>query len=146
MRPSGSTAVSALVNWTTSSAGFQLGNAAVITVDQTGLNEELEIFTSGPVHAIVDLAGAFVAPAATPLQCNTQTASYTIAVNSGITQFFAHAACTAGFTKVGASCRQGADIDVYIMETGPVGCTYRNLGAGTASGASETYCCRVPGL
>jgi hypothetical protein len=146
MRPAGSTSVSALVNWTVSSAGFQLGNAAVITVDQTVTNEELEIFTSGAVHAIVDLAGAFVAPAATPLQCTTATASYTIAVNSTITQFFGHAACPTGYTKVGASCRQGADIDVYLMETGPNGCTYRNLGTGTAPGASETYCCRVPGL
>jgi hypothetical protein len=159
MRPPGSTALSALVNWTTSSAGFQLGNAAVISVDQTALGNELEIFTSGAVHAIVDLSGAFVAPAATALACQDVVNTGTIPANG--TLFLTSAACPAGYTRTsGGQCQHGGVYDqVWLSKTGnkttggptdsgtgAAACAYHNVTATSYSAWINITCCRIPGL
>jgi len=57
MRPAGSTELTALGNWFIASPSAQDSNAAVVAIDQTAQAPEVEIYTSGPVHVIVDLLG-----------------------------------------------------------------------------------------
>jgi hypothetical protein len=107
MRPAGSTQTSALVNWTVSSAGFQLGNAAVVASDQTSGVAEIEIQTSGAVHAIVDLSGAFTPPQKTALDCvtvaNPGGGTTTGDVPAG-TSAIHSATCTTGYEITGGGC------------------------------------------
>jgi hypothetical protein len=151
MRPAGSTVLTALVNWTVSSPGFQLGNAAVITQAQNaafGNAEELEILTSGAVHAIVDLGGAFLAPTATALQCVT-TANIATPVNAGVNFSLNASACPATYTSVSVNCRTSGFNTVNYASiganTGGADCQGTNTsGAQITMNVSQT-CCRVPG-
>jgi hypothetical protein len=160
MRPAGSTQLTALVNWTTSSAGFQLGNAATVVSDQdTVAVNEIEILTSGSVHAIVDVSGAFVAPDATALDCTDVQAdgSGTIANNTEAIGP-ARPACPTGYTAVATSCTYtgGVPSGVTLTQVGPPrpmaanwsACRWRNETGGNISGTSLhtiATCCRVPG-
>jgi hypothetical protein len=152
MRPAGSTNLTALVNWTVSSPGFQLGNAAVITQAQNGAfgnAEELEILTSGPVHAIVDIAGAFVAPAATPLACVTQSVSQSVPAG-GFDVLTA--TCPAGYTMTGGGYdgfSTGANSSTN-PENAPTAngwfASFYNNAPGAFTMQVFARCCRVPGL
>jgi len=146
-RPAGATQSTALVNWTASSAGFQLGNAAVITTDQSGALDEMEIFTSGPVHAIVDMAGVFAAPNATALSCNTVTGTVSVPVGSGFS--LAQASCAAGFTRTGGGCNIPDIAGASILSTNPLStttwnCAFNQTGTGY-TGTAYVLCCRTPG-
>lgn len=150
-RPAGATQQTALVNWTVASSGFQLGNAAVITTNQSGAANELEIFTSGAVHAIVDVAGVFAAPTATALSC-TQVNSGDVIVppNSAI---FVEATCPAGYTLTGGGFyinegSLGVPND-WLWVSYPFGNTWRtaysNQTGGNRNGRTYAVCCRIPG-
>ena len=71
VRPVGSINLTSLMNWVLSGLFVQDSNYAVIPMDQTPLANEFEMFDSSPVHVIVDLFGAFIAPNATALDCVT---------------------------------------------------------------------------
>lgn len=151
VRPAGSTNATALVNWTTSSAGFQLGNAAVVSTDQSGLANEFEIFTSGSVHAIVDFFGAFLMPGATALDCvRTLDTSQTIPTNIS-SLMLSTQACATGYTMTGGGCAWlGGSLAVYLLKVelsagNAIRCQYNNLSGSTQTAYMETRCCRVPG-
>ncbi len=147
IRPYGSTNLTALVNWTVSSAGFQLGNSAVVTADQGPLAGEIEIFTSGSVHAIVDVAGAFAAPGVTALDCTEVQAagSGTIANN---TEAFGpeRPACASGYTAVATSCTYTGSVPsgLALTQVGPprpmagnwTACRWRNATGGSLPGSN----------
>ena len=105
IRPAGATQVTALANWANASPSTQDSNAAIITMDQTAATDEFEIFASSPVHTIIDLLGAFIAPQATALDCVVATtpADATAdllpqqAVIKGI-------GCPTGYTIAGGGC------------------------------------------
>lgn len=143
-RPAGATALTALVNWTVSSAGFQLGNAAVITTDQSGGANELEIFTSGAVHAIVDVAGVFAAPTATALSCTTVTGVNTPFPANSANTLAPAPACTAGYTAVSLECESSTNAS-RVLGLNAAGCFFANDSASASTVRTDTKCCRVPG-
>ena len=67
--PTGAVSTTALVNWSVAGITTQDSNQAVVTMDQCGSLNEFDVVTSGPVHVIIDLFGAFIAPQATLLNC-----------------------------------------------------------------------------
>lgn len=102
MRPTGSTRLTALANWYVASASAQDSNAAVVSIDQTGLADEVEILSSGSVHVIVDLLGAFVPPSATALDCTTvQVNQLNVAPGQNASL---GSSCAAGYTVTGGGC------------------------------------------
>jgi len=107
MRPAGSTQLTALANWYVAAASAQDSNAAVVAIDQTGQADEVEILTSGQVHVIVDLLGAFVSPSATALDCTTAAnpgGGTTVGDLAAGTSAIFSAACPAGYTITGGGC------------------------------------------
>jgi hypothetical protein len=145
-RPVGAVLLTALVNWTTASTAFQLGNAAIVTTDQSGALTELEILTSGAVHAIVDLSGAFVAPAATPLDC---VPSSDVAILAAGAAGSVMAGCGA-LTLTGGGCRWSADDGTKLVESNsPAGNAWYCFGANNSGVTSSLFanaiCCRTPG-
>lgn len=157
IRPAGSTVVSALVNWTVSSVGFQLGNAATVSTlqDQGGNSDEFEIQTSGSVHAIVDISGAFIGSRATALDCLSPLSFATSTpLAAGTTSGYTYSlACTAGYTSVGGACYDGNGIsgNMYLQAQGVSSslteyfCVFRNLDAASRNITVWNRCCRVPG-
>jgi hypothetical protein len=148
-RPAGSANTTALVNWTTSATGFQLGNAAVVSTDQGSNPDDLEIFTSGPVHAIVDFFGAFIMPGATALNCTTVNGTPQPLVN-GASDFQDPPACAPGYTQVSFFCsHDDPTFTTYLIRTGNNGangtCRFRNLSGATVNIAGNSVCCRLPG-
>jgi hypothetical protein len=151
MRPAGSTQLTALVNWTTSSANFQAGNAAVVTSDQSGAANEIEILTSGSVHAIVDLGGVFIAPTATLLDC--QRVSNSVALTANETQAtYNERACPTGYSLTGGGCNADGNQNIQITANLPGGtaanswlCLAKNLSATSQTYFNNARCCRVPG-
>ena len=66
VRPVQSTDPSALIAWATTNV--RAANQAIVTPDhQAGVVQEFWIQTSLPAHVVVDISGAFLAPAATAL-------------------------------------------------------------------------------
>jgi hypothetical protein len=85
------------------SASAQDANSTIATLNQAGPNE-LEILTSGPVHAIVDLLGAFLAPSATALDCITvQSNNGNVDQAPGTSAEFS-VTCTTGYQVTGGGC------------------------------------------
>jgi len=150
MRPAGSANASALVNWTSSAVGFQLGNAAAVGSNVNGPNE-IEIFTSGPVHAIVDLSGAFVPPNHTPLQCVVGTTVFSSALTDGQTFNILAGTCPTGYSLVANSCAgTGTFLNLVIAGSGistPAQsfCQGKYVGSGGATASNTPFCCRIPG-
>jgi hypothetical protein len=106
VRPAGSTQLTTMLNWWQASVSAQDSNAAVSAINQAGPNE-FEILTSGPVHVIMDLLGAFVSPHATALDCTTAAtpsgSSATGDVAAGAGAAFV-ASCPVGYTITGGGC------------------------------------------
>lgn len=147
MRPAGTTQLTALVNWTVASAGFQLGNAATVASQQDNAiaANELEILTSGAVHAIVDLSGAFVPPAATPLSCTTVTGTNTPFPANSANTLAPAPACTAGYTFVSVECESFTNAS-RVLGINNFGCYFANDSASASTVRTDSRCCRVPGL
>lgn len=152
VRPAGSTAVTALVNWTTSAAGFQLGNAAVVTSSQ-GAPNQFEIVTSGSVHVIVDVFGAFLRPGATLLDCSDAgtLTGLPIAANSDL--IFQSQACPAGRFPVGGECYADHGLVNLVRSWNPDSfsttsvweCAFRNYDSFQHNVNAYQVCCKVPG-
>jgi len=103
VRPAGSTQLTAMLNWYVGAAGAQDSNSAVSSLNQAG-PDEIEILSSGAVHVIVDLLGAFVTPFATALDCITVQSTNGNKVQApGATDQFG-VACTAGYQVTGGGC------------------------------------------
>ncbi len=63
IKPTAAAGTTSLVNWYEAGASVQAANQGVITIDQgVATADEFVIQTSAPVHAIVDIFGAFIAP------------------------------------------------------------------------------------
>jgi hypothetical protein len=155
-RPAGATASTALVNWTLSSAGFQLGNAAVITSNQTGPANELEIFTSGAVHAIVDVAGVFAAPTATALDCIRTEAAAQVVIPAGGPGSVLSPLCATGYTLVSGGCYSPTSPGSTRILSSTIGyagfgnagkwfCLAENTSGSQQTMNVDTICCRLPG-
>jgi hypothetical protein len=169
IRPMGNTQVTALANWTSATASTQDSNAAIITMDQSGLMDEFVIFASSPVHTIIDLLGAFTAPQATVLDCPTfvsQPGSSTAGdIAPGTSKIFS-AVCGTGYRLTGGACNYfttsgGAPLEtdnkvVMNRASQPFDsvtqtwenrfiCHMTNNDTITWRAQARAICCRVPG-
>jgi len=147
-RPVNSSALTSLVNWYLAAATVSDANAAIVQMDQSGSNDEFEIVTSGPVHVIIDLFGAFTSPEATPLDC-VNTAESTVSPAAGATFSLNAPACAAGYTNVSASCRAGFFNTVNWASIGSSHAGSDCQGTNTSGSAQPMFasakCCRIPG-
>jgi len=150
MRPAGATQEVSFVNWTVASAGFQLGDAAVVRSDQSSLENEIEIIASGAVHVIVDLSGVFMAPRATPIACLYPAVTWSAANGTG---FNATASCPAGYalTGGGLDATSAATAGINLLQSSPVAgnagwqCRGVNATGGAQNGSCTAICCQIPG-
>jgi hypothetical protein len=148
-RPAGSAGLTSLVNWYVAGATVSDANAAIVAMDQTIGADEFELVTSGPVHAVVDLFGAFIAPNPTPLQC-VNTAESSTLVAAGASFSLDPPACPAGYSQVSARCR-AEFFNTFNWATigSSLGAGSDCQGTNTSGVAHNGYamatCCRVPG-
>lgn len=148
--PNGAATNVALMNWYQSGPTVQASNAAIVTIDQTiGPLDEIDIHTSGPVHAIVDVFGAFRASGATALSCVQQSATSSVAGNGGFGLITA--TCPAGYTVTGGGYN-GASLGAnssWSPENMPSGngwmVSFYNWSASAFTMEAFAICCRVPG-
>jgi hypothetical protein len=151
VRPAGSTASTALVNWYIAGPTVQASNAGVVTTDQTVAANEIEVF-GGATQFIVDVFGVFAAPTATALDCVNGTETNTT-IGTGARNFNLFAsACPTGYTMVSNSCQTTApSTDIVLGGSGVFSGPDSNcFGYYSGASAAETvfnapWCCRVPG-
>ena len=152
VRPFSSANQTALVNWTTSAAGFQLGDSGVVSILQNPATvNEIEIFTSGPVHAVVDLSGAFVANHTTPLNCVVGTTVFSAGLTPGQTFNVQAGTCPAGYSIVANSCAGTGDfLNIMLAGSGvstpsQTFCQGKYVGSGGTTVSNTPFCCKIPG-
>jgi hypothetical protein len=104
-------------------------------------------FTS--TNVVVDIVGYYTQPAATALDCVTQTNTGTIPTGFS---FLNAASCPAGYTRTAIACETGPAApapNVSIAEVGFHGvgyCSFDNFsGSPVSTAVTVTRCCRVPG-
>ena len=155
VRPAGSTATTALVNWYDGGPTIQASNAGIVTTDQSVSAAEIEFFGS-PTQFVVDVFGVFAAPSATAPNCIaggvTQTTLNTTTRNYNL----APGACSAGYRATSVYCGVvgGGDFtnghlnmtERGINNPGPTSnCSGRYTGASTVTVTAQAVCCRIPG-
>jgi hypothetical protein len=149
VRPAGSTNVTSLLNWYVQGPFVQDANYAIVTMDQSPAANEFEILASAPVHVIVDLFGAFVAPNATALDCVTLYNVSATSVSAGGENCANPPACPASYTVTSPLFSKGGANDGLVVSQmnlnlpGLQVCGRATLGA--ASFTAGVQCCRVPG-
>ena len=148
--PTGAVSTTALVNWSVASPSTQDSNQAIVTMDQGGSLNEFDVVTSGPVHVIIDLFGAFIAPQATVLNCQL-SAPTNFAVNTTTRNYnVVSPACPTGFQEVAANCNASGDF-FNLQQSGSyvnpsnTGCYGRYVGASSATVIVNAVCCQIPG-
>jgi hypothetical protein len=153
VRPAGSTATTALVNWHEQGAIVQASNAGIVTTDQTAAAAEIEFF-GGPTQVIVDVFGVFAAPTGTGPSCTLGTLAATTLNTTTRNYNLTAGACPAGYRVVSVNCGvQSGDFqngNLRMSErgvnTGPTAtCSGRYYGSSTVSVSAQAWCCRVPG-
>lgn len=152
IKPTAASPVTSLINWYQSGASVQAANQGIVTMDQTGAAPEFVIQTSGAVHVIIDIFGAFIAPNATPLDCLAPTAlqaSY-VTANNVTTGYLYSLECPATHTITGGACYSSSN-PTYMLATGTSSnqlqwfCQVRNLSGVDTTTYVWARCCRVPG-
>lgn len=149
VRPFGSTNVTSLLNWYVQGPFVQDANYAIITMDQTTAVNEFEVFASAPVHVIVDLFGAFVAPNATGLDCVTVYNPSATSVPAGGQACANPPSCPATYTVTAPLFSKGGANDGLVISQlnlnlpGSQVCGMATAGA--SSFTAGVQCCRVPG-
>jgi hypothetical protein len=148
--PAGAVSTTALVNWSVAGVTTQDSNQAVVTMDQSGTANEFEVVTSGPVHVIIDLFGAFIAPQATVLNCQLSSPT-NFAVNTTTRNYnVSSPACPTGFQEVAANCNASGDY-YNLKQSGSyvnpanTGCYGSYVGSSSATVIVNAVCCQIPG-
>ena len=113
-------------------------------------NFDISIYAHGQTHVVGDVVGYYAAPAATALECITETNSVSIAANAGGSVF---TGCAAGYRATGVGGTWTSSGGYGFIETWPslsagsVGWTVWGRNQATSSQILRGYttCCRVPG-
>jgi len=149
IRPMGSTNLTSVMNWAATSPIGQDSNTTVVAMDQSGADDEFEVFDSGPVHVIIDIMGVFTAPGATALECTTVES--TGLVVAPLASFNLNApACPATYTAVSPQFRNETLINLTVLSNFTfVNSLFKCEGTNTGIAPITLYCgvrcCRVPG-
>jgi hypothetical protein len=148
VKPSAASPTTSLLNWHVAGTGVQVANQGVVALDQAS-GTEFVIETSGAVHVIVDVFGAFVEPAASFLEPFHSRTSVTVP-SPGFGSLTA--TCQAGYAMTGGGCN-ASGTNHYISSSSPGGtaswaCSSRNFnifGGPALELSAEVFCVRVPG-
>ena len=150
-KPTQAAPLTSLVNWYEVGPAVQAANLAVVTMDQTAAVPEFVLQTSAPVHTIVDIFGAFLAPEATALDVTTVSTQWSLLLQL---QFDVSATCPAGYAVTGGGFNSvtgtGTVVPFQLSKDGANN-AYRCRGISvsllpiTASGTCEAICARTPG-
>lgn len=145
VKPTALSPTTSLLNWHVSAAGVQVANQGVVAFDQAGATEFV-IETSGAVHVIVDVFGAYLEPWATSLQVTTTSSTATV---PNLANGFAAAACPAGYKLVAGGCDAFGNGNHYLSTSTANGsawiCGSRNVSGSARSLYAYARCARVPG-
>ncbi len=151
VKPAAGSPTTSLINWYNASTTVQVANQGIVTTDHTTALNEFVVETSGPVHVIVDLFGAFITPEATALQVTSVTTDWSI---TGLF-FNVVATCPAGYAITGGGWNHdvGNFDGISATQSSRDGnnngwrCRgWHTAGAGTTqAGYCEAICARVPG-
>jgi hypothetical protein len=155
VRPTGSTATTALVNWWEQGPSVQASNAGIVSTNQSPTTSaEIEFF-GGPSHVIVDVFGVFAAPTATALDCVAGTLVSTTLDATTRNYDLTAGACPAGYAKVSVNCSiTGGDFTGGKLRRSQGGinnpnatatCAGHYSGTTTVGVTAQARCCRVPG-
>lgn len=120
-------------------------NDVIATTCQTCANE-LAIYSSTPVHYVIDVVGYFAPPTATALQCTRQLGNF-VSVPANTYGFGVSATCPTGYTATSLGIEAAANVvmaDSSLNNSGGTVFTY-NLGSTAQSTRAWVQCCRVPG-
>jgi hypothetical protein len=138
-----------LLNWYQAGVYVQVANLGIITIDQESSHPfEFAIQTSGPVHVVVDIFGAFLAPRRTAIE-TLSVSNSNVPIGAGQTVSGLSPACPSGFSVIGGSCL-AAPLDLlFLQSTTHVGsawaCVYRSASSTTETFTVQAICGRVPG-
>jgi hypothetical protein len=149
LKPSPLSPTSSLLNWYEAGGSVQVANLGVVSLFQNvfvAQPEEFFIQTSGAVHVIADVFGAFIAPRATALQQVRVEATGDVA--AGTSGIVVAPACPASYTLTGGGCYT-QHTNHLVEATYPSGaqwtCWGRNNTALTSELTTYGVCARVPG-
>lgn len=118
-KPNAAAGVTSLINWFTSSVNVQVANAGIVSTDQTGTGNEFVIQTSGAVHVIVDIFGAFIEPEATAVD-NQVLTTQTLITGSVAYDVFSPP-CPAGWRVTGGGFVNTSYTDPPPISSRPAG-------------------------
>jgi hypothetical protein len=148
--PASSAPTISALNW--DQAGQVIANTTIIPGGlRAGGNLDFTVRYNGPSgssNVVVDIVGYFIENTATALDCTTNAASVSIPSQFGVDTPLAYPGCPAGYTRTGGFCNGGGGTGtngVYLIETGPATCTWRNTSGAAQTGNAVSQCCRVPG-
>ncbi len=148
VKPNVAAPTTSLLNWYEAGPTVQVANQGLVTMDHSFAPEEFYMQTSGSVHVILDIFGAFLPPHATALQAVTQETTSVIA-NGGA--FDVETACPAGYSVTdGGHIWGGAATGLWLQSSfHSAGNSWRCRGS-NQSGAPQSFtcvarCARVPG-
>lgn len=122
------------------------GNLAIVALDQGSSANEVNVYSTAQTHLVADIVGYFINPAATPPQCVTVQASYTLAASGVLNN--GSPVCPAGYTGTGGGCFSSS-YSGRVVSTYPNGathyCSWANESATAMNVVAMQTCCRVPG-
>ncbi len=137
-----------LVNWYERGPDVQAANLAIVTLAQPSQpGVDFVVQTSGPVHIVVDIFGAFVTPFATTLDTEHVIQSQVVPASPG--DGGAQATCSPGYRLTGGGCysdqygmllsTSGVTTDQHVF------CTVRNTSGIDVVLFARAICARIPG-
>ena len=146
IKPTSASPVSSLINWYDVGPSVQAANQGILTMDHGGAEPEFYVQTSAPVHVIIDVFGAFIAPNATALDC--VVLAQTTMLAAGASGTVTSPSCTTGYTLTGGSCT--ATYGTHQVSSSPYIvnnwlCSFDNGTGAQTQIVSRAICCRVPG-
>jgi hypothetical protein len=152
VKPSAASPTTSLLNWYQAGSAVQIANQGVVTLDQAS-GTEFVIETSGAVHVIVDIFGAFVEPQATAI--GTIRLSASESTPSGNAEVTISPPCPFTHFVLGGGCETGvrdhfinASYPYHHPSSAPYGAWWCSTKNNSTSGSSSTafvICGTVPG-
>lgn len=130
-------------------AGQRISNEVIVKMTR-GQPFDFSAISSFGTHIVVDVAGYFMAPVATAMDCTYSSKALSLEAGNSGTVFVA---CPAGYSATGGGCSTGiASQDVSILYNQPGFanpaewfCSFQNNSAAAVSLDASARCCRIPG-
>ncbi|WP_345295452.1 hypothetical protein [Luteimonas vadosa] len=125
-------------------------NGNEIIVKQTlGQSFDFSIFSAVPTHVVGDVAGYFMAPTATAMECQQVDGPLTTSIPSG-SQTTLRATCPSGFAATGGGTKSFGSGTLTVHSSFPESTSIWQVkvartGGSSVDGQAVAQCCRVPG-